>query len=96
MANIPRAREILAEALEYNMDSQVRTRIEAAMQEMYRVYENGRSPEKSRKMTRQVADEIIAMRDANPSLSQQEIATKLNVNSGRVSEALSGKYHDTH
>ncbi len=42
MANIPKAREILLEALEYNMDSQVRTRIESALQHMYRVFENGK------------------------------------------------------
>ena len=92
MANIPRAREILTEALEYKMDSEVRTRIEAAMQEMYRVYENGKAPHQSRKMTPSLAKQVIALRNANPQMTQQDIAVYFKINAGRVSEALSGKY----
>ena len=95
MANIPKAREILLEALQYNMDSQVRTRIESALQHMYRVFENGKAPVKSRKMTKELAAKAIELHQMFPHMSQQEIANALRVNAGRVSEALSGKYHDT-
>jgi len=85
MADIPKAREILNDTLQFNMSDEVRAGINEALQHMYRVFENGKAPNKSRKMTKELA--------AN--MSQQEIANALRVNAGRVSEALSGKYHDT-
>lgn len=94
MADIPKAREILFEALEYKMDSEARTRINFALEHMYRVYENGKAPTKSRKMTKELATKAIELRDEFPHMSQQEIANALRLNIGRVSEALSGKYND--
>ena len=92
MANIPRAREILTEALEYNMDSEVRTRIEAAMQEMYRDFIGRKAPTSSTKVTPYLVRRIKAYAAENPSASYKHIANHFNVNQGRVSEALAGKY----
>jgi len=94
MANIPRAREILTEALEYNMDSEVRVRIEQAMQEMYRDFIGRKAPVTSMKMTPYLVRRIKAYAGENPSASYKAIANHFNVNQGRVSEALSGKYDE--
>ena len=92
MANIPRAREILTEALEFNMDSEVRTRIEAAMQEMYRDYSLGRrAPVQSSPVTDEVRRLIKTYAMTYPDMTQQQIAHEFNLNAGRVSEILTGK-----
>lgn len=92
MANIPKAREILAEALELNMDSEVRKRIEAAIQEMYRDYSLGRkAPKQSAPVTEGVKHSIKTYASRHPNMTQQDIATIFNVNAGRVSEILTGK-----
>jgi Tfp pilus assembly protein PilV len=92
MANIPKAREILLEALEYNMDSQVRTRIETALQHMYRDYSLGRkAPSQSKPVTGEVKRLIHIYANTYPDATQQQIAQYFNVNIGRVSEVLRGK-----
>jgi len=95
MADIPKAREILNDTLQFNMSDEVRAGINETLQHMYRVFENGKAPNKSRKMTKELAAKAIELHDMFPHMSQQEIANALRVNAGRVSEALSGKYHDT-
>jgi hypothetical protein len=50
-----------------------------------------RAPISSAPMTDELRHEIRAMKEANPDLSQAEIGRRLNVNPGRVSEALKGK-----
>jgi DNA-directed RNA polymerase specialized sigma subunit len=92
MANIPKAREILTEALEFNMDSEVRTRIEAAIQEMYRDYSLGRkAPNQSSAVTDDVKRLVRMYAKTFPDITQQQIAQKFNINAGRVSEILTGK-----
>ena len=95
MADIPKARDILTDTLKHNMSDEVRRGIVHAMLHMYRKFENGKAPNKSRKMTKELAAKAIEMHEMFPAMSQQEIANALQVNIGRVSEALSGKYHDT-
>ena len=95
MADIPKAREILNDTLQFNMSDEVRAGINVALAHMYRVFENGKAPVKSRKMTKELAAKAIELHEMFPHMSQQEIANALRVNAGRVSEALSGKYHDT-
>lgn len=46
---------------------------------------------KSKRMCRRIAVDIRALHKARPDLSEQEIAVRIGVNSGRVSEALIGK-----
>jgi predicted XRE-type DNA-binding protein len=50
-----------------------------------------RAPANSTKMTPELYEEIKEFAEANPGMSQQEIAVVFNVNHGRVSEAISGK-----
>ena len=74
------------------MDSEVRTRIEAAMQEMYRDYSLGRkAPKQSDPVTEGVKRSIKIYASTHPDVTQQDIATMFNVNAGRVSEILTGK-----
>ena len=50
-----------------------------------------RAPRTSTPMTEELVQEIREYADANPAMSQQEIANAFGVNHGRVSEALRGK-----
>lgn len=51
----------------------------------------GRAPATSQSMTPALAKKIKQIKAANPDLSQAKIANMLNINPGRVSEALKGK-----
>jgi hypothetical protein len=50
-----------------------------------------RAPATSARMTEALRVQIRAMKAAEPDLSQAEIGKRLNLNPGRVSEALRGK-----
>jgi hypothetical protein len=50
-----------------------------------------RAPSTSARMTDAVRAEIKAMKEADPRVSHHEIAKRLNLNPGRVSETLRGK-----
>jgi hypothetical protein len=50
-----------------------------------------RAPTTSARMTDAVRAQIETMKAAEPHLSQHEIARRLNLNPGRVSETLRGK-----
>ena len=50
-----------------------------------------RAPTTSARMTEALRIQIRAMKAAEPDLSQAEIGRRLNLNPGRVSEALMGK-----
>jgi hypothetical protein len=50
-----------------------------------------RAARSSLPMTDSLRDQIRAMKEAEPNLSQAEIGKRLNLNPGRVSETLKGK-----
>lgn len=50
------------------------------------------APVVSRKMTVELAEEIIQCHLDNPELTQEQIAQRFGVAGGRVSEALNGKW----
>ncbi len=50
-----------------------------------------RTAPKHKKMTKRTAQQIRDYKEAHPDKSHQEIAVEMNVNAGRVSEALIGK-----
>lgn len=90
---IPAAREILIDALEHNMDHKVRFAIEKALLLMYREkHKDYKAPRKSNPITPERRDAIKAYHDMKPTESTSKIAQVFNVNQGRVSEVLSGKY----
>jgi hypothetical protein len=59
--------------------------------EMGRRSPRQRAPTSSAQMTDALREQIRAIKAAEPELSQAEIGRRLNLNPGRVSEALRGK-----
>lgn len=57
-----------------------------------KVFVNGRRPNVSEPMTPELAQKIRDAFEADPTLTQQQIANIYNVNSGRVAEALRGEH----
>jgi hypothetical protein len=55
---------------------------------------NTRAPKFSAKMTNAIGNRVRAYHINNPNDTQAEIARHFNVNPGRVSEALAGKWSD--
>lgn len=53
-----------------------------------KVFVNGRRPASSQHMTPELRKAIRACYEANPEVTQQEIANTFNVNIGRVNEVL--------
>lgn len=89
MADVPKARELLMQAQEYEMQDEARTLINEALELMYRDYSLGRkAPRKSDPVTAQLRHVVKMYAKAFPEMTQQDIAEKFNVNIGRVSEIL--------
>jgi DNA-binding transcriptional regulator YiaG len=63
----------------------------AALHEQLRNRRSGRGRNTADSVTPSKIDEVYRLRRDQPSLSQQEIANRLNINIGRVSEILHGK-----
>jgi hypothetical protein len=59
--------------------------------ELKRRFSGPRAPAASTPITPELYEEIREYAEANPGMSQQEIAVIFNVNHGRVSEAIKGK-----
>lgn len=92
MADVPRAREILTEALEFEMQDEARTLINEALELMYRDYSLGRkAPHQSAPVTDEVRSLVRVFARTYPDMTQQQIAAEFNINMGRVSEILTGK-----
>jgi hypothetical protein len=56
-----------------------------------KVFKNGRRPSTSKYMTKELKRIAVSMYNANPHLTNHEIAAQLGVNPGRVSEAINGQ-----
>lgn len=92
MADVPAARELLQQALEFEMQDEARTLIADALDLMYRDYSLGRkAPKQSAPVTDEVRSLIRVYAKTYPDMTQQQIATEFNLNAGRVSEILTGK-----
>ena len=89
MADVPKARELLMQAQEYEMQDEARTLINEALELMYRDYSLGRkAPTKSRVITDGYRQSIKRYAKLHPDMAMQDIANAFNVNIGRVSEIL--------
>jgi hypothetical protein len=91
---IPVARAILKQALhDHNdMNYKLRDAIETALELMYRSSPNRRAPNSSTKMTITHRDAIKHYAKINPAASVTEMATRFNVNAGRISEVIAGQW----
>ena len=87
--NIPAARNILeSAATNPHADAKaLRQAIRDALPMMTRV-QSKRTAQTSTKMTPELSLSIALFKEANPEMSLQEIASRFNVNPGRVSEAI--------
>ena len=86
-SDIPRARELLMDALAHDMDPTARTAVAEALRLMTRAAPVRRGPIKHRvtKDKKAMIQRIAAM---YPDMHQADIAQMADVNPGRVSEAL--------
>lgn len=98
MSDIPHARKILEQLSkdleEFNSDiMQTKAAVKAALSHMYRKkHKLIKGYKKSNSMTPELRDEILSISTDNPEMHTREIAEKLNVNQGRITEVLAGKY----
>lgn len=95
MSDIPLAREILADLadqlrLSHPSEAQVLDLVISDL--LFRKHVKPRAPISSARMTPTLARSIRIMSRSRPKMSAQEIAEMFNVNSGRVSEAIAGKW----
>ena len=91
---IPVAREILQQALRDHptMHFKLKDAIETALALMYREAPNRRAPKTSKRMKIAHRDAIKRYADQHPEASTTHMATKFNVNAGRISEVIAGKW----
>lgn len=91
MSDIPEARkQLLLVAKMADADTAARIR-HIVCKYMTRERYVRRAPVKSRGVTHQVAHSIKTIAENNPTMHLSEIAAKVGVNPGRVSEVLTGK-----
>jgi len=86
-SNIPRAREIIRDVLDDINDAYVKRRLMNALSMMTR-RQHVKGRVKSKPITEDLRKEIIALNRAAPDLHYSEIAHRVGVNPGRVSEVL--------
>lgn len=91
MSNIPQARAILEEVIDYTDDYNIKRRLGKALQLMHRVSEIRRASE-----VRQVINSEMRAKVRNlvhtTDLTMHQVATKVGLrNGGRVSEIMHGK-----
>jgi len=87
-SNIPRARDILRAAISETTERHIKAAMVSALMLMSRKV-GKRAPTKSAPLTPEKRREIIAMHRADPTAHISEIAHRVGVNPGRVSEVLS-------
>ena len=96
MGNIPLGREQLrhiARDLRAAGHGRFSTRIERVIDShLIREKPVGRAPSRRATMTVKIGDAIRAHYDLYPDALQEDVARKFNVDGGRVSEALNGKW----
>jgi hypothetical protein len=91
MSNIPKARELLHDALA-TMPAPWHQQVVEALKLMYREPEvKQRAPVEKRPVDAFLAERIRAYVARHPTEQLQDVATAFNVNIGRVSEALHWK-----
>jgi DNA-binding MarR family transcriptional regulator len=100
MSDIPHARQILEQLLKdlENFDSdimQTRAAVKSALKHMYRDrHKPVQGKVTSQRMTVALRDKIKSMFKHNPEMHVRDVAEKMDVNQGRVTEVLAGKYDE--
>ena len=100
MSNIPHARKILEQLMKdlagFETDlMHIRASVKAALHHMYRDrHKPIKGKRTSSRMTATLRDQIKSMCRHNPEMHTRDVAEKLNINQGRVTEVLAGKYDE--
>ena len=91
-SNVPQARELLKEALDYDMSEEAREIVSEALGMMTRTYTKTKARVESRKVTRQMAEKVLRYYSKHPDQSCRAIGEMFTINGGRVSEIIAGGY----
>ena len=100
MSDIPHARKILERLLNdleaFDSDiMQTRAAVKSALLHMYRdKHKAVKGRRTSQKMSASLRDAIKSMCEHNPEMHTRDVAELLNINQGRVTEVLAGKYDE--
>ena len=89
-SNIPMARELLKEALTYEMPIEAERSVRHALGMMTRVHTKPKTPSESRKVTRAMAEQVLRYYNNHPNQSCRAIGEVFTINQGRVSEIIAG------
>ncbi len=98
MSDIPHARQILEQLLIHMEDGltdrmHIRAAVQAALRHMVRKrHKSIKSKMVSTTVSMEIRDAVIQCVTENPSISTRELSEQYNVNHGRISEILAGKY----
>jgi hypothetical protein len=91
-SNVPQARELLKEALGCDMSEEAREIVSEALGMMTRTYIKPKTRVESRKVTRQMAEQVLRYYNNHPDQSCRAIGEVFTINQGRVSEIIAGGY----
>jgi hypothetical protein len=87
-SNVPKARELLQNALTYDMPDDVRAIVNEALGMMKRTYSKPKTRTESRRVTRAMAENVLRYYRNNPDQSCRAIGQVFRINQGRVSEII--------
>jgi hypothetical protein len=92
MSDIPRARAILIDMRDNTkLDEIQRAAIGVVLQLLRRPPPVRKTPARSNKVTAEIVVDVLDIAKNNPKQSQAEIGLTMGINSGRVSEILTGR-----
>jgi len=91
-SNVPMARDVLKQALTFDMSEDARALVEEALSMMTRVYIKPKTPVESLKVTRAMAQQVLRYYENHPDQSCRAIGEVFTINQGRVSEIIAGGY----
>lgn len=92
MSDMAKVRMLLEEAKNLTANEKVIAKIDEAISHSWREYVKPRAPLESQKIDERLAKLILEDYKKNPRISCRKLATRYNVNAGRVSELVSGKH----
>lgn len=92
MSDMARVRDLLKQAIDSTANEEVISLIQEAISYSYRDYVKKKAPCESQRITRHIANMILDDYAKNPNQSCMTLAKRYKVNSGRISELLSGKH----
>jgi hypothetical protein len=92
MSDIPKAREMIADIIQYTDNYYIKRKLGRALQLMHRVTEIRRASEVAQTITPDIRRKVRQLANSNPDMTMYEIAGEVGLrNQGRISDILHGK-----